>query len=483
MNLTEFLALAAKGRRVSVSQEFAVPGLLPMAAFQCVRVDHPEAVMLESLQEGNSRYSFIAFEPFASLRAEKSLVTTCIQQEVVTQNIKPFEALRQMIKNLSCVAAPHKDFIGSIIGFMSYGAVRLFEAIPDRHESAGLPDVAFNFYGITLRFDQQAQRLLISVIVEISDAPADDFYAAEAKMKALMVQLQAAVFAEPVFSKNILDIAEPDTDMDDAAFQAMVEKARAYIRAGDIFQVVVSRAFKVPYAVHPLRIYEALRASSPAPYMFYLPIDDVVVLGASPEKLVSVHEGMITTHPIAGTRRRPDAHHNQAIEADLLSDEKELAEHRMLVDLARNDVGAVATPGSVEVTELLKVKHYAHVSHITSTVIGQLRPECDALDALAAAFPAGTLSGAPKIRAMEIIDKLEVSSRGLYGGAICRLDYQGNLDSCIAIRMAILKNGMALIRAGAGIVFDSDAQAECDETRHKAHAMLYALALAQGVVS
>jgi anthranilate synthase component 1 len=217
--------------------------------------------------------------------------------------------------------------------------------------------------------------------------------------------------------------------------------------------------------------------------MFYLPIDDVVVLGASPEKLVSVHEGMITTHPIAGTRRRPDAHHNQAIEADLLSDEKELAEHRMLVDLARNDVGAVATPGSVEVTELLKVKHYAHVSHITSTVIGQLRPECDALDALAAAFPAGTLSGAPKIRAMEIIDKLEVSSRGLYGGAICRLDYQGNLDSCIAIRMAILKNGMALIRAGAGIVFDSDAQAECDETRHKAHAMLYALALAQGVVS
>ena len=202
-------------------------------------------------------------------------------------------------------------------------------------------------------------------------------------------------------------------------------------------------------------------------------------MGASPEKLVSVQQGEVSVNPIAGTRKRVDKKYDDAVSQELLSDEKELAEHMMLVDLARNDVGKVSKPGSVQVTELLKIKHFSHVTHITSTVTGQLRDTLDALDALAATFPAGTLSGAPKIRAMEIIDELESTGRGLYGGAICRMDYQGNLDSCIAFRMAVLSDGVATVRAGAGIVFDSNPQTEADETRHKALSMLSAIRCAQ----
>ena len=214
--------------------------------------------------------------------------------------------------------------------------------------------------------------------------------------------------------------------------------------------------------------------------MFYLPINNGVIIGASPEKLIKVRNQQVEINPIAGTRQRTQQSHDEQIAAELLNDKKELAEHMMLVDLARNDLGAVCKPGSVKVKELLQVKHFSHVSHITSVVTGQLQDNLDALDALAAAFPAGTLSGAPKIRAMQIIDELETSKRGIYGGAICRLDYRGNLDSCIAIRMALLTDGMATVRAGAGIVYDSDPKSEANETRQKAQGILDAIAFAQG---
>ncbi len=259
----------------------------------------------------------------------------------------------------------------------------------------------------------------------------------------------------------------------------LVERAKQYIIEGDAFQIVLSRRFTQHYQATPFDIYRALRRISPAPYMFYIPTDDGVIVGASPEKLIKVRHNQVEINPIAGTRPRLQNNQDEIIETELLNNEKEVAEHMMLVDLARNDLGRVCAPKSVQVSDLLKVKHFSHVSHITSTVKGQLRDNMDALDALAAVFPAGTLSGAPKIRAMQIIDELETSKRGLYGGAICRLDHQGNLDSCIAIRMALLQDGKATIRTGAGIVYDSDPKSEANETRQKAQSVLAAIQLAE----
>ncbi len=271
-----------------------------------------------------------------------------------------------------------------------------------------------------------------------------------------------------------------ESDTSDAEFINLVVKAKEYITLGDAFQIVLSRCFKRNYSVPPFKIYKTLRKVSPAPFMFYFPIYDIIIMGASPERLIRVHNKEVTVNPIAGTRKKTVDRSDQNMTNELLSDKKELAEHMMLVDLARNDVGAVCEPGSVKVCDFLQVKHYSHLSHITSTVTGKLKEKYDALDALKAAFPAGTLSGAPKIRAMEIIDELELSHRGLYGGALCRIDASGNFDSCIAIRMAVLKEGVATIRTGAGIVYDSNPAAEAQETVLKAQSMLNAISAAHG---
>jgi anthranilate synthase component 1 len=241
----------------------------------------------------------------------------------------------------------------------------------------------------------------------------------------------------------------------------------------------LSRCFKKRYSATAFEIYRALRRVSPAPYMFYLPFENGVMVGASPEKLISVRNKKIQINPIAGTRPRHNETDDERIKTELLHDPKECAEHIMLVDLARNDLGVVCKPGTITVDEFLKVKHFTHVSHMCSSVSGELENNKDALDALSAAFPAGTLSGAPKIRAMEIIDECETSQRGIYGGAICRLDSQLNLDSCIAIRMAVLQDGIATVQTGAGIVYDSDPQSESNETHHKAKGVLAALTLAE----
>jgi len=332
-----------------------------------------------------------------------------------------------------------KKHNSSALGFLSYDAVRLFEEIPDRHQSNNpnqLPDMQFNFYKNIVKFDRQAQQ------------------------------------AELTSSS-----ASITTDLSDQEFINLVEHAKSHIINGDIFQVVLSRKFTTPYTVSPKAIYNTLKKISPAPYMFYIPTDHGVIVGASPEKLISIHNNQVEINPIAGTRakNKPELE----IETDLLGDKKEVAEHMMLVDLARNDIGASCKPGSVKIKELLKIKHFSHVSHIASTITGELREDKDALDALAAAFPAGTLSGAPKIRAMEIIDELETSRRGIYGGAIVQIDSNGNLDSCIAIRMAVLNNGIATVRTGAGIVYDSDPQSEANETRQKARGILEAIATAE----
>ena len=260
----------------------------------------------------------------------------------------------------------------------------------------------------------------------------------------------------------------------------MVEKAKQHIVDGDIFQVVLSRCFSTKVDAKPFDVYRALRFSNPSPYMFYLEVNGYAIAGASPEKLVSIEDGVVEIRPLAGTRPRGKLPDKELAE-DLLNDEKEVAEHMMLVDLARNDVGRVGVPGTVKVSRLKEIEYYARVIHISSTVQAQLSPDKDVFDALKGGFPAGTLSGAPKIRAMEIIDELESSSRGIYGGTICAIDGVGNMDNAIAIRMAMIKDGVATVRAGGGLVYDSDPQEEADETRHKARAILDGIALARGM--
>ncbi len=486
-HLEKFLTNAKKFKRVPVFQEIPVADLCanfsPINLFEHLKSIHPEAVFLENLaEEKNNNYSLFAFDIIANFRSNHS-------NNYQDKDTSPFLALRQMLSDLSCAPCESNDFNGSIIGYMHYDAVRFFENIPDRHgsiENSRVPQsqMSFNFYRYTLSFKNQ--KLLIHYIADIRPEEHQEnhekiYYTAQEKIAELINLIKKLLESSKQVGEKLFAPTDAaiNCEINDHGFIKMIKRAKEYIQAGDIFQVVLSRAFKKKYTVEPFEIYRVLREKNPTPYLFYLPIENSIMMGASPEKLVSVQNNEIQVNPIAGTRQRLNKNHDEAIEKDLLSDEKELAEHRMLVDLARNDVGSVAIPGSIQVTELLKVKHFSHVSHITSTVIGQLRPNYDIFDALAAAFPAGTLSGAPKIRAMEIIDELETSRRGLYGGAIVRFDYQGNLDSCIAIRMAVLKDGKATVRAGAGIVFDSNPQAEADETRHKAHAMLSAITIAE----
>jgi anthranilate synthase component 1 len=311
--------------------------------------------------------------------------------------------------------------------------------------------------------------------------PTQAYEQAQGKIKNLIKKISSFSSVHEMSSSHPLSINSCyESDVSDEAFVQLVEQAQDYIKKGDAFQIVLSRCFKKNYHSKPFDIYRALRQVSPAPYMFYLPLKDRVIVGASPERMVSVYQRQVSINPIAGTRRRLDQEQDQKMEQELLCDEKELAEHRMLVDLARNDLGRVCDIGSIRVEELTKVKHYSHVSHITSIVTGTLAKSYDFLDAFAASFPAGTLSGAPKIRAMQIIDELEHSRRGLYGGAIGRLDGAGNFESCIAIRMASLKDGVATIRTGAGIVHGSNPQAEAEETHQKASSLLAAINFAEG---
>lgn len=479
MEYSEFLEHAKTFKRVPVFQQVDAGQVLPINVFQQIKSAHSDAVLLESLDDEAGHYSFIAFESMANFRSKGNRCALTLGDETDNQETQPLPALRQMIKDMSCAPCKQSDFTGSIIGFMSYDAVRLFEHIPEKRPATNLPDLSFDFYRNSLCFDHQNRTLIISHIVDVSNHIEQEYLDAQEILAKLIDSINTSLPSSYETISLQGDTGEFCSDMDDDVFKKMVIKAKEYIRSGDVFQVVLSRSFKEKYTVDPFKIYNTLRKKSPTPYLFYLPIDDAIIMGASPEKLVSVLQGEVSVNPIAGTRKRIDKKYDDAVSQELLSDEKELAEHMMLVDLARNDVGKVSKPGSVQVTELLKIKHFSHVTHITSTVKGQLRDTLDALDALAATFPAGTLSGAPKIRAMEIIDELEATGRGLYGGTICRMDYLGNLDSCIAFRMAVLRDGVATVRAGAGIVFDSNPQTEADETRHKALSMLSAIRCAE----
>jgi anthranilate synthase component 1 len=364
---------------------------------------------------------------------------------------------------------------GGLSGYLGYDMVRLMEKLPEHNpDTLGIPDAILVRPGVFIIFDGVTDEMTIAAPVypRAGIDAASAYAAAEIRLNNTVKALEQPV---PKLTGSAQGPVEQSSNMSEDEFLGMVETAKNYIRAGDIFQVVPSQRFEAPFTLPPFALYRSLRRINPAPFLFYLDFGEFVAVGSSPEILVRLRDGTVTIRPLAGTRRRgADKAEDQALEAELLADPKELAEHLMLLDLGRNDVGRVAQIGSVRVVEKFAVERFSHVMHLSSTVEGRLRPDCDALDALIAGFPAGTLSGAPKVRAMEIIEELEPVRRGLYGGCIGYFAANGTMDTCIGLRTALVKDGVMYVQAGGGVVADSDPAAEYAESVQKARGLFRA---------
>lgn len=462
LSLLEFTSLANEAKYISVYREILADRHTPISIYEAL--GNENAILLESGMDDleNGYYSYIAYNPFAEIEINSN------------DHDNPLDYLRTQLKKYSYIDNSNINS-GNVFGFATYDAIRMFENIPDRHgKDKQLPEILLNIYQNVITFDHKNQKIHISIVTSTDQNHNECYQHSINKISTVIKKLNKT--PKKTASNKNSNPVDTEIDISDEQFISLVNQAKNYINEGDAFQIVLSRCFKQKFSSSPFTIYRALRKLSPSPYMFYFPLKDRVIAGASPERMLSVYDSLATLNPIAGTRKRiGDMAQDKIIETSLLSDKKEIAEHMMLVDLARNDLGSISEIDSININELLKVKHFSHVSHITSTISGKLNTERDVLDAFAATFPAGTLSGAPKIRAMEIIDELETSRRGLYGGTIFRFDNNGNYDSCIAIRMAVLKNGIATIRTGAGIVHDSDPHTEAIETKHKAEAIINAI--------
>jgi len=373
--------------------------------------------------------------------------------------------------------APLPPMAAGLIGYLSYDSVRLVENIPDTNADVlNVPDGVFLRPTVTVIFDNASDVVfVVTPVYPQENIPAEQaFDLAQARLSRTVTDFERALPPQPL-TEAATDLPEPVSNMKKSAFFTMVEKAKAYIGAGDIFQVVLSQRFKLPFQLPPFAFYRALRRINPSPFLFYLNFGDFQVAGSSPEILVRLRDGTVTIRPIAGTRPRgATAGEDAALEADLLADPKERAEHLMLLDLGRNDIGRVAKIGTVNVTDSYLVERYSHVMHIVSNVEGEIEHGRDAIDALYAGFPAGTTSGAPKIRAMEIIDELEPEKRGIYAGCIGYFGADGEMDTCIALRTAVIKDGWLYAQAGGGVVADSTAEGEYLESCNKAKALIRA---------
>jgi len=498
-----FAQLAQKHTAVPLVREVLADLVTPLACFLKLD-DGNTAFLFESVEdEGRwGRYSIAGVGARASVCAHgRQLRLTRAGTETLVElpadrSRDPMEFVRELLHELEPAPLPDlPPFAGGAVGFISYDWIHYVERLPDTNpDPLQVPEIFFRFPDRLLVHDRVRDRLMLIKIVDVADASRAEaaYDAAVAELDALVADLSGPLpaVAKPLEMRSPPELeAEPElrSNFSREAFCAAVERAREYIHEGDIFQVVPSQRFELPLRCDPLSIYRWLRVVNPSPYLFFMRAGERVILGSSPEILVRLEGGgspdeprEIALRPIAGTRPRgetPEA--DRAHEEELLGDPKELAEHIMLVDLGRNDVGRVAEIGSVRVDQLQVIERYSHVMHIVSNVRGQLREDCDAVDVLRATFPAGTLSGAPKIRAMQIIDELEPERRGLYGGAVGYIDYHGRMDMCIAIRTMLIQNGRIYIQAGAGVVADSDPNREYDETLHKAGALIRAVSLAE----
>ncbi|MFH1037925.1 MAG: anthranilate synthase component I [PVC group bacterium] len=487
-DLKVFSEKARQGNLVPVYTEVVADLETTVSAFMKLG-DPPFAFLLESAESGGGigRYSFLGGSPsliFKSRRTEAEISERGRTRRLQTSN--PLMLLKGLLKNYR----PVRDetlppFSGGAVGYISYDCIRYFEKLPEKNlDELNLPELYFMVTDTILIFDRLMNKLKIVANAHIGGDPEKAYAGAVSRIETVLGQLMSAspgTYFQPPPIRPRGDLA---SNMKPRDFEKAVKTAQEHIRAGDILQVVLSQRFQTGVSCPPLNIYRALRTINPSPYMFFLRFDNLYLIGSSPEIMVQVVSDEVRVRPIAGTRPRGiSTLEDGRLEKELLADPKERAEHIMLVDLGRNDVGRVSIPGSVRVTDMMSIERYSHVMHIVSDVRGKLDPAQDAYTAFAAAFPAGTVSGAPKIRAMEIIEELEPVRRGPYGGAVGYFSFDGNLDSCITIRTIIVKDKTAFIQAGAGIVADSVPENEHRECLNKAQALFRAVQMAEGGLS
>jgi anthranilate synthase component I len=492
-SICEVERLAARGNLAPVWCELPADLDTPVSIFLKLRQAFPasEAFLLESVEGGEqvARYSFIGAAPAQTLTVHSGRVTVRNghQTNLPVPTGNPLDVLRELMRGYQAVPMPGLPrFTGGLVGYLAYDIARCFEELPaTAHDDLQIPDAIFMLVDTLIAFDHVKHRLMVISHVRLDgDIPAA-YRLADERVDQLSQTLRKPLAGAPagVPARGPLARSAGDalrSNMTPEQYRAMVVAAKEYIAAGDAFQVVLSQRFERETSAAPFDIYRALRRLNPSPYMFFIDLGHLQLIGASPEMMVRLEDGVAEVRPIAGTRRRgaSDAE-DQRLAQELLSDPKEGAEHVMLVDLGRNDLGRVAEFGSVNVAELMGIEKFSHVMHIVSRVRARLRPEFDAFDLFRATFPAGTLSGAPKIRAMEIIEELERTKRGAYGGAVGYFDYAGNMDTCITIRTILMRGQRVYIQAGAGIVADSDPAAEHQECVDKAKALAEAIRQAE----
>ncbi|NIP87010.1 MAG: anthranilate synthase component I [Planctomycetales bacterium] len=483
----KFRELAGGVDLVPVYRRLVSDALTPVSAFH--KIDEGRcACLFESVIGGErvGRYSFLASDPYLLLEAHQQQVTVYRGAEVERfSSPDPLAELEQRVHATRAARLPElPPFISGAVGYAGYDVVRYTEHLPaPPPDDRQLPDLSFAFYDHMVVFDHITKAIVVVAMARVGDGDLQDAYREACQRVDRLVQSLAA--DRPSLELADIDLeGEPQiaatSNFDQPQFEEAVRRCVEYIRAGDIFQVVISQRMQVPIQTHPFEIYRTLRVVNPSPFMFYLRAPSVTLVGSSPEVMVRVVNQTVTVRPLAGTRQRGRTpEEDRQLAAELLADPKERAEHVMLVDLGRNDVGRVAKYGTVQLSDVMTIERYSHVMHITSNVTGQLADGKTAFDALRACLPAGTVSGAPKVRAMQIIDELEPHRRGPYAGAVGYVDFGGNMDTCIALRTIVVQDGQAYVQAGAGIVADSVPANEYQETLNKARGLLKAIDITQ----
>jgi len=487
-SLEEFKQKAKKGNLIPVYREILADMETPVSAFLKID-DKRHSFLLESMEGGEkwARYSFLGSRPSVIVKSYGRSVEITKDGKTAKHSFEfdPLEVIKKVLSGYKPVPDPSLPrFFGGAVGFMGYDVVRFFEELPAREkEGLNLPDIFFMITDTLVIFDNITHMIKVVSNAHVRGQSVEDAYReATKKVNALVKKLKSGVkgLEAKVKGKPKTKEHELTSNFTKLQYEQVVLKAKEFIKAGDIFQVVPSQRFETKITIEPFEIYRALRLINPSPYMYFLRCGDATVVGASPEVMVRLEGELIDLRPIAGTRRRgASEEEDKTLAEELIADPKERAEHIMLVDLGRNDVGRVSEPGSVHVSELMVIERYSHVMHIVSNVRGRLAGKRDAYDVIRACFPAGTVSGAPKIRAMEIIDELEPTRRGPYAGAVGYFGFSGNMDTCITIRTLVIKKNTAYIQAGGGVVADSDPAAEYQETVNKAKAMMRAVEMAE----
>ncbi len=477
---SEYFKLCRNHKNVPVAMQLPSDTETPITIYAKV-AQHKTSYMLESVEGGEklARYSFIGFDPIVTMKCRQGELTVEGESDIKIKSDNPFDAVKEMLEEYKIPDLPNMPrFYGGAVGYLGYDLIRHLEKLPDLNLiDCGVPDSIMIIPRVNIVLDHVKHTLMIVVNTRPGKNPLNEYQNALALLSSIRDKLNQSVQLKELKAPSAKNPKKLYSNLTEEKFTLMVERAKEYIKSGDILQVVLSRKIEQEFTGEPFRVYRRLRRNNPSPYLFYLNFGEVVLAGSSPEMLIRVENSTIETRPIAGTRPRgSDETEDDLLSKELLSDTKERAEHLMLVDLGRNDVGKVSIAGKVKVPQFMEVEYYSHVMHLVSSVTGILPDNVKGFQALKACFPAGTVSGAPKIRAMEIIEELEPSRRGPYAGAVGYMGFNGNIDTAIAIRTIVFYDGKASVQVGAGIVADSNPVREFTETENKAGALIKALA-------